>query len=444
MVKTLLTTVVPRSLCLITLFLALGDPAAAQKPDATEVLDFYAAVPPLELYAKQALDRNPSIQGALARYRAALQRAPQVSALPEPMLSFNQFVRSVETRVGPQVNSLTLSQSFPWFGKLSLREQVALKEAVAEYQMYRARQREIVAQVKRVFYELGFVDQATALVEQEQSLLEHYERLAESRYSAGQGLQQPVIKLQAEITLLVNRRKVLNQQRESLVARLNSLRDLPPTDPVPPVEPLPVPEVHPQLEALYALGEQNREELKASMARVEKAETAVELAKKEYWPNLTFGASMTNIEGREDAAGVAIPPPDNGKNAYSFSVGISIPLWRDKYRAGVLENTETLIAQRKNYLQLRNDIEFAVRDQVVRVETLTEQMDLFERVLIPQTEEALRSAESAYQTGQLGALDLLDSERVLFQQRLAYARFRSDYLTALAEIERAIGTKYPG
>lgn len=428
---------------LLTALLVMGNTIQAQKAGDAEAPDFYAATPRLELYVRQALDRNPSVREALARYRSTLQRAPQVSALPEPMLTFNQFVRSVETRVGPQVNSLTLSQTFPWFGKLDLRAQVALQEAVAEYQMYRARQREVVAQVKRAFYELAFVDQAIGLVDQEQSLLGHYEQLAQTRYSTGQGLQQPVIKLQGEITILINRRKVLAAQRESLVARLNTLRDLPPADPVPPVEPLRLPEVHPELEALYALGEQNREELKAAMARVERAERAVELAKKEYWPSLTVGGGLTNIEGREDAPGVAMPPPDNGKNAYSFSVGLTIPLWRDKYRAGVLENTETLIGQRNNYLQIRNEIEFTVRDQVVRLETLAEQMDLFEQVLIPQTEEALRSAESAYQTGQLAALDLLDSERVLFQQRLAYARFRSDYLTALAEIERAIGAKYP-
>ena len=33
-----------------------------------------------------ALDRNPRVRESLARYRAALQRIPQVSALPDPML----------------------------------------------------------------------------------------------------------------------------------------------------------------------------------------------------------------------------------------------------------------------------------------------------------------------------------------------------------------------
>ena len=64
-------------------------------------------------------------------------------------------------------------------------------------------------------------------------------------------------------------------------------------------------------------------------------------------------------------------------------------------------------------------------------------------MLIPQAEQALRSTESAYETGQVGALDLLDSERFLLQSRLLRARYHADYLKSLAQLERAIGTKFP-
>ena len=47
------------------------------------------------------------------------------------------------------------------------------------------------------------------------------------------------------------------------------------------------------------------------------------------------------------------------------------------------------------------------------------------------------------ETGQLGVLELLDSERVLLDVRLMNARHYSDHLTALADLERAVGTKFP-
>jgi outer membrane protein TolC len=55
----------------------------------------------------------------------------------------------------------------------------------------------------------------------------------------------------------------------------------------------------------------------------------------------------------------------------------------------------------------------------------------------------LGSTEAAYQTGQVGILDLLDAERVLLDVRLMHERHNADYLVALANLERAVGTKFP-
>ena len=415
----------------------------AEQLETVDAADFYAGDPHLQSYIEAALNDNPALGEALARYRGALQKVPQVTSLPDPMLSFTQFIRNAETRVGPQLNTLMLTQKFPWFGKLDLKGRVVFKEAAAQYQGYRAGEREIIAQVKRAFYDLGYVDRAAEISREDQLLLEHYEELAQIRYSTGQGLQQAVIKIQAEITKIINRLKILDQQRVSLVARLNTLMDRPPEEPLPTVGQLDLPQMTLNLEELYDLGERNRQELKAVMARIEKSEQSIDLAKKDYWPNVTLSAGMINVGGRNDPAGLLLPPPDNGKNAFNFSVGINIPIRRDKYNAGVLEATEGLIANRKQYLNIRNEMEFSIRDQAIRIETLREQVELFEEVLIPQAEEALRSTESAYETGQLGALDLLDSERVLLELRLINARYYADYLRALANLERAIGTKFP-
>jgi outer membrane protein TolC len=70
-------------------------------------------------------------------------------------------------------------------------------------------------------------------------------------------------------------------------------------------------------------------------------------------------------------------------------------------------------------------------------------MSLFERVLLPQADQSLRSAEAAYSTGSIPVLELLDSERTLLEVRLSLAQFQTDYMKALAEMERAIGSAFP-
>jgi len=428
----------------LTLALAASAPAGAEAPASeAELPDFYAEEPALREYTSEALAANPAVQEALARYRAVLEKVPQVSSLPDPKLSFTQAIRSVETRVGPQRNVLMLTQAFPWFGKLDLRGKVVLHEAAARRQLYLARQREIVSQVKASFYALGFIDTALRITQEEQLVLSHYERLAQTRYAAGQGLQQAVIKIQAEITKVMNRLDMLQQRRVSVAARLNTAMDRPPHAPVPEVERLRLPEVSLDLLALYELGEQNRQELKAAEALVQKSERAIELARKDSWPNLSVSAGFVNVGGRGDPAGLMQPPPDDGKNAFNLSLGLSIPLWRGKYKAGVREATQQMSAQRMARARVRNEMEFAIQDQTARLQTLREQVDLFESVLIPQAEETLSSTEAAYQTGQLGVLDLLDSERVLLSVRLTNAQYHSDFLSALAKLERALGTRFP-
>ena len=257
-----------------------ADQAKSEKslgPDvAQEQAGFFVQEPSLRAYIEEAAERNPSIQEALARYQAALEKAPRVSGLPDLRFGFNQAIRSVETRVGPQVNSFALTQAFPWFGTLELREKVALTEAAAWKQLYFARQREVVARVKKAYYGLGYVDAAVRIAEEDRSLLEHYEGLAQTRYATGQGLQQAVIKVQAEITKVTNRLKILNQQRVSMAASLNTLMDRRPHDSLSRVELVGPPNVPLNLEELFELGEANRQELKAAAAMIERGEQSIE------------------------------------------------------------------------------------------------------------------------------------------------------------------------
>ena len=77
--------------------------AAAQPASpGPDTLDFYAA-PDLRAYVTAAVERHPALLESQARYQAARQRVPQVSALPDPVVNFTQALRSIETRVGPQL-----------------------------------------------------------------------------------------------------------------------------------------------------------------------------------------------------------------------------------------------------------------------------------------------------------------------------------------------------
>jgi outer membrane protein TolC len=64
---------------------------------------------------------------------------------------------------------------------------------------------------------------------------------------------------------------------------------------------------------------------------------------------------------------------------------------------------------------------------------------LFQDSLIPKGEEALRSLQTAYQSGKGGFLDLIDAQRALLEFQLQAARAHTDRAQALAKIEQLSG-----
>ncbi|MEZ5396186.1 MAG: TolC family protein [Bryobacterales bacterium] len=130
-----------------------------------------------------ALERNPQVREAFAHYQAARARVPQATALPDPMLSVTQHARTPETRVGPQTTLVSVSQRFPWFGKLSDQGKLAAKRASVQAELYEARRAEVVRQLKLAYFDLRYIDQALVIAGEETELLEHYETLAQARYS---------------------------------------------------------------------------------------------------------------------------------------------------------------------------------------------------------------------------------------------------------------------
>lgn len=399
--------------------------------------------PRLAGLVEEALSRNPRIRAALSLRRAAGQRAPQVSARPDPMVMLTGHARPPETRVGPQTTLLSVTQSFPGFGKREARGRVAVKQAAERDERIRAERAEVVRLVKRAYYDLAYVDDALAISEEDEELLRHYETLARARYSRGYGRQGDSIRLQAEITKALNRRETLRRRRVDAEAALNTLLDRPVETEVARVElgerPAPIVDVA----ALSETGCRARPEVRAAMRMVESREQAIEVARLAYRPDFSVGVAWGYLRGRGDPAGRAAPPPDNGKDTYSLMVGMSVPLARDRYDAGLEEAAERNEAARAAYRSTVRDTERAVRSTAFRIEGLERQIALFENALAPQAEQALSAAEAAYTTGAAGVLDLMDGQRVLLEVRLGLAQLETDHRKALADLERVVGAAIP-
>jgi outer membrane protein TolC len=171
---------------------------------------------------------------------------------------------------------------------------------------------------------------------------------------------------------------------------------------------------------------------------VDRADTLIELARKEYKPDVTVGATYGLVTGRSDLApGISVP--GDGGDVFGVSVSLNLPIKRGRLDAGLEEAAEQRLVAVERRREVGASVDRAVGELVARLRLSGEQVELFERVLLIQAEQSLRSAESGYAAGTLNSLDLLDAERVLLDVRTGIERARADHAVALARLEGAIG-----
>ena len=414
---------------------------AAERADALSPSPAYATHGDERLAAliEEGLANNPQVRAAWSAWQTSLHRVDQATARPDPMLALTQHVQPPETRVGPQIAMLSVRQRLPGFGKLDLRGRVAASAAVEQGELHRAQRADLVRSVKGAWYDLAFVDRALAINRESRELLERYEAVTRARYAQGFGLQADVVRMQAEYTRTLSQRDDLERQRIDAEATLNALLARPVGDVHGTVEQVALPPAPANVDSLVAAGRRARPELRAALRRVETREHAAKLAQRARWPDFDVGVVWGALLGRDDPAGRAAPPPDNGRDVFSLTAGVNLPVFGQRYEAGVREASESLAQACALYEGAVDEMERAVRSTLSRILSVKRQLALFEDALLPQTEQALHSTEAAYSTGTVGALDLLDGERRLQDVQLGLARLATDYMKALADLERAVG-----
>lgn len=401
----------------------------------------YAGAAPaaLQELIDDTLQRNASLKEAVARRRAAEHRPVQEAALPDPQISATQYVRTPETRVGPQFTALSISQRFPWRGKLIAQQAVAESDVEVAEAAIDVNRAEIVQAITSAYWDLAYADRAAEIVEEDLEILRHFEALAQARYSQGIGLQLAALKLQADITRGLNRLQQLRRRRTDVEAMINALRDREPDTPIGRTQLPESDSLSLDLPTLYAAARNRRPDLLSAELQTQTEMRRLDSAHKQGMPDVTVGAGYTLVGERGDQPGIMIPPVSNGKDIYSLSVAFNLPIFRKKYRAGVDQASQNVVAAEHRYRALWNQTQAEIRASAFDVGSIEEQLRLFENSLLPQAEQALRSSEQAYATGGASVLDLLDSERTLIEVRLGLAQLQADRFKSIADLERAVG-----
>lgn len=407
-------------------------PAAGTAPDTAAAP--MVAPGTLVDFLRVAFQRNPAVAAARQDWKAALDQVPQARALPDPMLTYGYFLQSVETRVGPQKQRVGVSQSFPWFGTLGARGDVALAGAEAARAKYLAALQKVYREVSTAYAEYYYLGSSIGIVGDNLELLRQWEEILRSRYSTGTARFSDLIKIQVELGKLQDRVTTLQQQRPTRQARLNALLDRPTHTPIPWPQALPDVSVPDRPDSLEARLTRQNPELRALQAMVEKEGHGVDLARKTGLPSFTLGLDWIQTDPR-DMPGLV----DNGKDPVMAMVGVRLPLWRGSVSAGVRQAQARRSAAQETFADRRNSLETDLEDALFRFDDAERKIHLYQDSLVPKVRESLDAAYSAFESGQGSFLDVIDAERILLEFRLVLERARADRLQARAAVNALTG-----
>jgi len=389
-------------------------------------------------YVRYALYHSPAVEAAYQRWLAASERLPQVGALPDPRLNFGFFLDEVETRTGPQQARLGVSQSFPWPGLLEGREDAAALAARAAWRRFEAERLAVTERVVSTLHELAYLDAAARITRDNLDLLESFEEVVRARYRVGTGSHPELTRVHVELGQLEDRLAQLRAMRPAYVAELNAALNRPTEASVPALPELPGRVASVDGTELAARARASNPTLLALDEEGLEQRIRSDVAGLEGRPDFTVGLDYI-VTGEAGDRSIA----ESGDDPILLSFGITLPLWRDKYDAGVREATARRLAVSHQRADEGNRIAAAIQRAWFEHTDGDRRVRLYEDTLIPKAEESLRASLTGFRAGETGFLDLLDTERTLLEFALAAERARADRGRALARLNRLVGQTVP-
>jgi cobalt-zinc-cadmium efflux system outer membrane protein len=390
--------------------------------------------PTLSDYLRVAALNNAGLKAAFEQWKIAVEQVPQARSLPDPKFTYGYFIQEVETRVGPQRNRVEVMQTFPWFGKIEARTDAAAAAAKAARQRYEAAKLKLFFEVKDAYYEYAYLAGAIQIAEDNLELIKHFEQVARTKYTAAAIGQPDVIRAQVELARLEDHLKTLEELRTPIVARLNASLNRQSLDmlPWPRKEEFQATPISRE-KVIASLKAQNPE-LQALDFERQAAASRVELAKKNYWPDVGVGLGWIDT-------GPAMNPgtPDSGKDPVILMFTMNVPIWRDRYAAVERQAKADVLKTAQQKTQTENMIIARTERVLYDYQDSDRKAKLYGDVLVPKAEELLGASETAYRGGALDFLSLINAQQKLLEFQLRYERSVADNQQRRAELEMLVG-----
>ncbi len=374
----------------------------------------------LEGAVSLALQNNPEVRLAMKGVEASEARFLQAEALPNPEILLATEAIPWSLRGGGTEVTLGISQTLEFPGKRRLRKDIFRKsEEIARADLERVRM-VVTARVKKAYFRAAHSQAIITRLESLLDVLAEYREMADIRFRAGEVTATDVFR---------GRLEVIKVQNDIIDARRAGSADLVDLEILLGTELDPSTRLATELAFIPLIGSledlekqaENRPSLFALNLERERAEAAIEFARKSLYPDFSLG----------------LMAPSKSFSAWGFEVGAALPLFRKRQTGEMREATalheERLIALEAKKRQVRMRLRSAYSD----VKAAEERLEIFKKSLLGEAEDMLLAVINDYRFGKTGSLAVFDVYRIYKETLLEHLNTLLDYRLSLAELEAA-------
>jgi outer membrane protein TolC len=407
---------------------------------------FYAGNEELRQYLIEAAEKNPGLKARYFEWKAAMEKIPQVTTLEDPMFGYAQFLQS-----DTYIYTAMVEQKFPWFGTLRTRGDKALAEADAVLAKLHAARNELLAEVKRAYFEYAFLGQSLDIVRSQADTLKEVEEIVKARYALGFGIQADLYRVQIEKDKLEDQHKGLLQSKPALAAKLlEALGREAAEEPEWP-QPAEFPPSPPEASVVLARIRTANPDLAAMQHMIEAWDKQVVLARKTGYPDFTLGLEYDGMKNMmttqyDPATAQNTTESKDAPDMVMVSLKVNLPIWRKRVKAGIREAEQMRDAAEHEKRRATLSYDSAARMALYNIQDALRRYHLYSDVIVPEEKQTYESLKASYITGggamESGGTEFLDIQRTvgdLFEFQLEQARAARDVQVACAELEMLMG-----
>ncbi len=368
---------------------------------------------------------SPALRAAALDTEAVSARASGADALDDPIIT-DSYTYYKDPNVF-SAHTVTLTQSFPLWGKRSLRREAALADVNASRGRERAAQDELDEKIKLAYAQYDLTARNLAVNRDIAGLAHRMRAAASARYGQGGGDQLGVIQALDEETSARTEDVRLGGAHEAARARLNVLIGRSAGAPLAnPTRARPIPAALPALEILVERARASNPTLAASTAAIEAARTRRTLADKAWYPDVTVGAGP-------------LIQTNNRPVGFAATIGLNIPLPWGREAAGQREAAAQLGASQQRHDVARLEIEGALAESLARFRAARATEALVQREAMPQARGAFQTVLANYSQGRGDLTAAITAEHRMHDVELRLLQAQLEEQVELAAIERLIG-----